>query len=624
MELPLYISARAAVKSKRQDFLAIFDPTADLNENTLKRFRADPGLIKQAVEQLKVAGFMVSDISQTTIGISGESKLFKRHFRAIIIASERGISAEGQEPFGIIDISQSEFKDLLSGIALNQPVRFMGEYDPPASTNKSIAPPDLPRYLEMPEQPTKGNNIKIAVIDSGFYPHPFLKEKYLDSDSQNKVKVQVTDPKSLNQKLAAIESDWNMITSEKKQLQEELNSYIEGYQILEEAAKQQQLTQETVEKLLKKYNHLNNHFENTNNPKHEECKLAYEAELATIDKELNSYKEWYLGIKLILNEEIDIEEHGTHVMSNFLPLTSHIEYYMIKTSVLDDSIQVFKAALEHKPQIISCSFGMHILRTETKIPENSRDYIRVILRSQNYLLVRKKTGWGLRKKRSPRSRDFVKHPPIILYSAGNDGKSKIGGNIDKQDVSIEAQLSQVISVGGAFISGYNPQKYVSREKQRIQFSGFSHGYKSNLSINAQKLIPDICGICGVDGPSESYMWVPNDDEENGEPKKWIPAKGTSLATPHVAGIVSLILQVYPTADTAAVKRILQLSADEVKGGDSAQGEDMAELKFKVKNYDGKEVDKAVGLVNAQKALEVAKVANAQETKKQSQNVNSNI
>ena len=76
--LPLFVSAEAAVKSARKDYVSLFDPKADLDN--LKTCRSDPALMKQAVKKLKEVGFKVTSIGRFSVRIQGPPKLYKEQF----------------------------------------------------------------------------------------------------------------------------------------------------------------------------------------------------------------------------------------------------------------------------------------------------------------------------------------------------------------------------------------------------------------------------------------------------------------------------------------------------------------------------------------------------------------
>ncbi|MFO1502010.1 MAG: S8 family serine peptidase [Verrucomicrobiota bacterium] len=76
--LPALISAEAAVKSKRSDYIALFDPAAD--HNHLDRCRADAAIIKETVHKLKELGFTVTDISSCTVRVEAPPALFEHAF----------------------------------------------------------------------------------------------------------------------------------------------------------------------------------------------------------------------------------------------------------------------------------------------------------------------------------------------------------------------------------------------------------------------------------------------------------------------------------------------------------------------------------------------------------------
>ena len=96
IRLPLFVSAEAAVKSKRQDYVSLFDPQADLNE--LKKCRSDPALMKEAVKKLKEVGFKVTSIGRFSVRIEGPPKLYSEQFGAKLTMVALPAESPGGKP----------------------------------------------------------------------------------------------------------------------------------------------------------------------------------------------------------------------------------------------------------------------------------------------------------------------------------------------------------------------------------------------------------------------------------------------------------------------------------------------------------------------------------------------
>ena len=94
--LPLFVSAEAAVKSTRKDYVSLFDPKADLDN--LKTCRSDPALMKQAVKRLKEVGFKVTSIGRFSVRIQGPPKLYTEQFGAKLTMVALSAESPGDTP----------------------------------------------------------------------------------------------------------------------------------------------------------------------------------------------------------------------------------------------------------------------------------------------------------------------------------------------------------------------------------------------------------------------------------------------------------------------------------------------------------------------------------------------
>lgn len=189
--LPLFVSAEAAVKSKRKDYVSLFDPKADLND--LKKCRSDPAIMKQAVKKLKELGFTVTSIGRCTVSISAPPECYEKHLEIKLIAkplntnSKNGVSThaivfakvavDGREIVNLaIPISKtSPFAELLDIVLLDLPVTVSAGTRSGDTANKRSSSKDV-IYLDevvgllgggQDNMPT-GRGISVAVIDEDF------------------------------------------------------------------------------------------------------------------------------------------------------------------------------------------------------------------------------------------------------------------------------------------------------------------------------------------------------------------------------------------------------------------------------------------------------------------------
>jgi serine protease AprX len=193
-ELPSKIYAEAVVRSVTGTSL-LRSSSLVTSENVFQ-FQAEPNLLTLAAQRLNAAGFEVLNIGKASISIAAEAEVYERAFRTTLEAVERPVLKEmGQpstatfinsvdgKPFGEIDTSGTTWDDVLDGIAINEPVY----YSRPA-TPATVPPETKQKYLNVPDDVAQGLNatpvhqqgitgkgVKVVMIDSGWYPHPFFR-----------------------------------------------------------------------------------------------------------------------------------------------------------------------------------------------------------------------------------------------------------------------------------------------------------------------------------------------------------------------------------------------------------------------------------------------------------------
>ena len=194
-ELPPKIYAEAVVRSVSG--ISLLRYSNPITSENVAQFYAEPNLIQLAVKRLKTAGFEILDIGLAVISIAANPEVYERSLQTKLEAVERPcikemgepttatfINSVDSKPFGEIDISNTIWDDVLDGIALNEPVFYT------RPTTPATEPPEkTAKYLNVPDEVAQGLNatlvhqkgitgkgVKVAMIDSGWYPHPFFRQ----------------------------------------------------------------------------------------------------------------------------------------------------------------------------------------------------------------------------------------------------------------------------------------------------------------------------------------------------------------------------------------------------------------------------------------------------------------
>lgn len=191
MPLPPIVYAEASVHSLGG--VSLFATTKPITRQTINEFYADTELNRQAVKLLRQEGFRVLNVSPVSITIAAPATIFAKVFKTKIIAEEKPTIKEfGQADTatfldcpdtalpGLIDTSRSRLKNVLEGVALNKPVYYFSPSPfPPKAPYWHLTVPDgVSRGLKADkarELGFTGQNIKVVMVDSGWYQHPFFK-----------------------------------------------------------------------------------------------------------------------------------------------------------------------------------------------------------------------------------------------------------------------------------------------------------------------------------------------------------------------------------------------------------------------------------------------------------------
>ncbi|MGR5997749.1 hypothetical protein ACT7DF_22585 [Bacillus cereus] len=133
-DLPPILYAEASVHSIGGE--SIFATTKSITSQTVEQFYSQDNMIHKSVEKLKANGFQVLHVGQTSISIAASPKIFENVFHTKIVMKElevQGIPGKTSTTIldstnssiqGLIDTSNSEFADVLEGIAISEKAFF--------------------------------------------------------------------------------------------------------------------------------------------------------------------------------------------------------------------------------------------------------------------------------------------------------------------------------------------------------------------------------------------------------------------------------------------------------------------------------------------------------------------
>ncbi len=171
--------------------VSLFEGGARIDSTTYANFNSEPQILNRAALALQEAGFTILQISPQTINIAGPREAYEAAFNTTITAEERDVikpSGEDTATFldspsadlpGLIGTRGTRFSDLLEGVALEEPRYFMApSMFPPLKAYWHL---NVPAGISLGCNADKahrggitGKGIKIAMVDSGHYKHPFF------------------------------------------------------------------------------------------------------------------------------------------------------------------------------------------------------------------------------------------------------------------------------------------------------------------------------------------------------------------------------------------------------------------------------------------------------------------
>ena len=195
-DLPARIYSEVVVRSASGD--SLLNSSHRVTSENIHRFYASADRLQAAAQRLLSKGFEVLDIGKMSITIAAAPEVYARSLQTTLEAVERPaikelgqtttatfINALDARPFGEIDVSLTAWSELIDGVAINEPFYYFQSELPsstPPATSKAYlsAPEGVAQGLNATlahQQGITGKGVKVAMVDSGWYPHPFFEER---------------------------------------------------------------------------------------------------------------------------------------------------------------------------------------------------------------------------------------------------------------------------------------------------------------------------------------------------------------------------------------------------------------------------------------------------------------
>lgn len=189
-KVPEIVYAEAVVRPTKKE-ISLFKIPGFVTSKTIPDFLSESQLVNSAVQALQKEGFKVEFAGETSLTISAPPKTYEQVFKTSVIAQERPaikefglettatfLESPDTEMPGLIDVSKSVLADLLSGVAINEPMYYFANPFPPT---KSYWHLDVPSDVSLGMNADKahrfgftGKGVKVVMVDSGWYRHPFF------------------------------------------------------------------------------------------------------------------------------------------------------------------------------------------------------------------------------------------------------------------------------------------------------------------------------------------------------------------------------------------------------------------------------------------------------------------
>lgn len=189
-EMPDRIFAIASPRSRGG--VSMFTPGLLADAENVGNFASDLDDVQRAAAMLQEAGFDVLQATEMMINFSGTKARFERAFSTRLIAEEREtMKSSGRLEFatfidcpdtsvdGLIETAGTPFADLIEGVAIESPRYLMAPsiFPPRKAYWHLTVPGDVSVGCNADRAHrggTTGSGIRIAMVDTGFYRHPFF------------------------------------------------------------------------------------------------------------------------------------------------------------------------------------------------------------------------------------------------------------------------------------------------------------------------------------------------------------------------------------------------------------------------------------------------------------------
>ncbi len=182
----------AQVSPRSLGGVSMFEAQGQINSETVGNFFSEGEVVSAAVAYLQEAGFDILQISPLTINIAGTAAAYRKAFSTDVVVKDVAVIKEfgradvGQfidspetSLLGLIDPTGTRFESVIEGVAFEERRYEMAAsmYAPLKSYWHLRVPGDVSLGCNADRAHRAGitgRNVKVAMIDSGHFKHPFF------------------------------------------------------------------------------------------------------------------------------------------------------------------------------------------------------------------------------------------------------------------------------------------------------------------------------------------------------------------------------------------------------------------------------------------------------------------